>query len=394
MGAMTTRSPIPTANAGSGASNTLAAERRLRYGPRGATGGAAAVYPPAPGIMGSTGDIQSNLGAGSVAGSRENVRSVAMAWLFAVIAATNCATASAQTAGDAAVQGQWFTGSLEAPSPSLSKSGALLLKSYAIYTDDTGSYGPSGDRLPSLDDTNLVATKAVLKYALTDRLTFQAIPSFAHAWNSQSSATGLNDVPVELEYRFNEEDIHDGMPSVTASLGASVPIGRFDRLSTSIGGFGTGAWSLKQGLLLQSLFDTPGDHPVRLRLYVTAFEPLQDVSVQDASVYHSSSGFVGHARPGFASQYGLGGGYCLDHRWVLAIDVVRNNSKGSLLTGDDAAGDSHTARRVSSSSLVLASAVEYNWSAHLGVIAGVEYSAAGRNTPSFYAPQVALSMSF
>jgi hypothetical protein len=204
-----------------------------------------------------------------------------MACLFAIIAATNCSTAFAQAASDAVVQGQWFTGSLEAPSPSLSKSGALLLKSYAIYTNDTGSYDPSGDRLSSLDDTNQLATKVVLKYALTDRLTFQAIPSFAHTWNSPSSATGLNDLPVELEYRFNEENIHNGMPSVTASLGTGVPIGRFDRLSTSIGGFGTGAWSLKQGLLLQSLFDTPGDHPVRLRLYATAFEPLQDVSVQD-----------------------------------------------------------------------------------------------------------------
>jgi hypothetical protein len=129
-------------------------------------------------------------------------------------------------------------------------------------------------------------------------------------------------------------------------------------------------------------------------LYATAIEPLQDVSVQDASVYHSSSGFVGHARPGFASQYGLGGGYCLDQRWVLAIDVVRNNAKGFLLTGLDAAGDSQFARSLNSSNLVLASAVEYNWSGHLGVIAGVEYSAAGRNASSFYAPQVALSMSF
>jgi hypothetical protein len=360
----------------------------------GATGAVAAVFQRTPRTMGSVGDDQSDTGCGSLAGGLEKFRSVAMAWLFAVIVATNCSTAFAQTASDAAVQGQWFTGSLEAPSPSLSKSGALLLKSYAIYTNDTGSYDPSGDRRSSLDDTNQVATKIVLKYALTDRLTFQAIPSFAHAWNSQSSATGLTDLPVELEYRFNEENIHNGMPSVTASFGAGVPIGRFDRLSTSIGGFGTGAWTLKQGLLLQSLFDTPGDHPVRLRLYATAIEPLEDVSVQDASVYHSSSGFVGHARPGFASQYGLGGGYCLDQRWVLAIDVVRNNAKGFLLTGLDAAGDSQFARSLNSSNLVLASAVEYNWSGHLGVIAGVEYSAAGRNASSFYAPQVALSMSF
>jgi hypothetical protein len=38
--------------------------------------------------------------------------------------------------------------------------------------------------------------------------------------------------------------------------------------------------------------------------------------------------------------------------------------------------------------------VEYNWSDNVGVIAGVEFSAAGRNTSSYVAPQIALAMAF
>jgi hypothetical protein len=45
-------------------------------------------------------------------------------------------------------------------------------------------------------------------------------------------------------------------------------------------------------------------------------------------------------------------------------------------------------------SFALAPAVEYNWSANAGLIAGVEFTAAGRNTPSYVAPQLAIALSF
>ncbi len=48
----------------------------------------------------------------------------------------------------------------------------------------------------------------------------------------------------------------------------------------------------------------------------------------------------------------------------------------------------------SSTNLGLAPAIESNWSDSAGLIAGAELSVAGRNTASYIAPQVALSISF
>ena len=48
----------------------------------------------------------------------------------------------------------------------------------------------------------------------------------------------------------------------------------------------------------------------------------------------------------------------------------------------------------SSTSIALAPAIEYNFTSRVGLIAGVEFSVAGRNTPSYIAPQVALTMAF
>ncbi|MGB7496511.1 MAG: hypothetical protein WBR26_03835 [Candidatus Acidiferrum sp.] len=47
-----------------------------------------------------------------------------------------------------------------------------------------------------------------------------------------------------------------------------------------------------------------------------------------------------------------------------------------------------------SAQTLLAPAIEYNFSAHVGIIAGAEFSVAGRNTSSYIAPQIALSISF
>ena len=64
--------------------------------------------------------------------------------ILPLLAAGVSATASAQVPGAPAVQAQWFTGSLEAPSPALPKAGMLAIEPYVIYQVNTGAYGSSG----------------------------------------------------------------------------------------------------------------------------------------------------------------------------------------------------------------------------------------------------------
>ena len=296
--------------------------------------------------------------------------------------------------GDAAVQAQWFTGSLAAPSPALPKAGILAVEPYVIYTRDTGAYGDGWRHYSVPNGTDSAESLTVLKYALTDRLSVEALPSFMRVSNGKASATGLGDLPTELEYRFNDENDRTGAPSVTAAFGLSVPTGRYDRLSTTLAGLGSGAYTLKEGLLFQSLFDTAHHHPLRLRFYGAVFEALSHVSVRDISVYGTAAGFRGHVAPGTSEELGVGVGYGLDQRWVLAFDLVGNHAAGFNLRGIDASGSAVHARGAASSSLSIAPAIEYNWSGRMGVIAGVALSVAGRNTASYFAPQIAFSMAF
>ena len=313
--------------------------------------------------------------------------------LFSAALAGCPGAAMAQTV-DAAVQGQWFTGSLEAPSPALSKAGVWAVEPYLINTQNRGTYDGNGTHYAAAGDANQLQSETSVKYALTDRLTVQLLPSVSHTWQAGAHSTGVSDLPVEFEYRFNNENDRTGMPSVTVSLGVHFPTGAYDRLQAPIDGYGTGAYTLKEGVLLQSLFDTWGGHPVRLRLYGAAFEAMGDVTIHDISTYGTAVGFRGHAAPGFSAEFGLGAGYAFDQRWVLAFDVLENVARPTRVFGIDGAGGLVAVSGSSSRSTALAPAIEYNWSNRFGIIAGVEFTVAGRNTASYFAPQIALSTSF
>jgi hypothetical protein len=336
--------------------------------------------------------------------SESHVAKKLCACFVAVLAMGMASTAQAQVAAsDAApnvppnaAPNQWFTGSLEAPSPALPVAGMLALEPYLVFQSNTGDYNDHGVHQTVSNDTSSVYTLMVIKYGLTSRLTFEALPMVSHAWAGDTPPTGASfgDLPMELEYRVLDTNYHTGAPSVTFDLGVTAPTGAYDRLNKTLDGVGAGDWSMKEGVVLQSLFDTWHNHPVRLRAWAEAFEPLNDPSVSGSSVYGTPIGFHGRVTPGTSGQIGIAGGYALDQRWVLALDLVDTYGNGFRLSGSDITSLAVPAHGPTQNNIALAPAVEYNWSADAGLIFGIEFSVAGRNTPSYVAPQIAVAWSF
>ena len=179
-----------------------------------------------------------------------------------------------------------------------------------------------------------------------------------------------------------------------SAVGMSFPTGAYQYLQTPLAGVGSGAFTAKEGVLLQSLFDTWGNHPMRVRLYAAAYEPLGSVSLHDTSSYGTSQGFQGYATPGISINAGVGIEYGLNQRWVLALDAAMNYNTGFNLNGSNADGSSLNVASLSSTSFSLAPAIEYNFSGNVGLIVGVQFSVAGQNTSSYIAPQIALAVAF
>jgi hypothetical protein len=314
--------------------------------------------------------------------------------LGVILATAAVASASAQTAPSIA-DSQWFTGPLIAPSSAPSKAGVFEVEPYAIFTSNTGAYGANGSHQSVPHDPRTAQSEYVLQYSITDRLSIQAVPSMADVWANQtpSREVGVGDLPVELKYRFIDENTANGAPSVTGFLGISFPTGAYDRLPAAGLALGSGAYSAHEGVLLQSLFAV-GGHALRLRLYADAYEPLSSPSLAGVSAYGTLQGFHGHAAPGISADGGLGIEYGLTQQWVLALDLVQNYSNASSVTGAIGSASFATINSPSSSAFSLAPALEYNFNANVGLIAGVQFSVAGRNASSYVAPQIALSMTF
>ena len=291
---------------------------------------------------------------------------------------------------------QWFTGSLVSPSPALPVAGLVAIEPYDIVTFGTGSYDASGHHHAGSDNPRTETGLSLFEYSITKRLSIETIPQGNYGWDSTNTTRGevTSDLPVDLKYRVLDQNTVTGAPSVTFDLGMQFPTGSYDRLGSGLEGTGGGSYNLRQGITLQSLFDTWGNHPLRIRVWEQFQLPLTHPSVKDVSVYGTGAGFDGTAHPGDQWTAGISPEYALSQRWLLATDIVYSYAGGARVRGESPGGVNVNFSSGSSKNWSFAPAVEYNWSWQYGVIAGVQYTLGGHNSSSYVAPQIALNMVF
>jgi hypothetical protein len=90
--------------------------------------------------------------------------------------------------------------------------------------------------------------------------------------------------------------------------------------------------------------------------------------------------------------------YAIDRHWVLATDITWDHRNGTRIHGYQCSttglcGDVDH-QRGPHWTYSVAPAVEYNFSASLGLIMGAQFSVSGHNADAYWAPQAALNMAF
>ena len=294
------------------------------------------------------------------------------------LAAPACADEEA-----AILAAQWFTGPLLAPSPPPPAHDRFAIEPYLLISRGAGGFDQNGAFAAQPKSGDRLINFTVIKYGLTDNLAVQLLPGFARA---PDGASGFTDLPVQLEYRwFGRTDTGFWHPSLTTTFSVIVPTGPYQHLRHAEDGFGTGATVASGQVLLQSLFTTFG-YAHRLRVWATLAEPLESVGVAGISSYGTGAGFSGTALPGASTELGIADEFGLDQRWALALDVVQDFGRSAHMSG--------LPPGPGSSSFILAPAIEYNFADWIGLIAGVQFTAAGHNASAPLVPQVAVNMFF
>lgn len=121
------------------------------------------------------------------------------------------------------------------------------------------------------------------------------------------------------------------------------------------------------------------------------------VSVQDSSVYGTTTGFRGTASPGRSFYLDASWEYSATRSWVLALDATYRNTANTLVSGTYPTTMTQTASSVRlnsgwSDAYALAPAVEYSSKPWIGALVGVRLFPAGHNTSNTITPAIAINI--
>lgn len=284
-----------------------------------------------------------------------------------------------------------FTGPLVTPAVNTLPRGVLNIEPYLIHTHVRGAYGNEGARHALRDHTRQWQLALPVMYGIGETTSLQLTLGAARtsARNAHTDGLRMTDSVLRIQQRLTDAgDAGTGWVS-SISVAQRLPTGAYHQLGTNpLNGLGNGTSRTTLAYGLQKLQPLPEGQAVRWRGQLGWSPNPAGVTLRDRSVYGTTPGFRGRARHGQAWQASAAAEYALDPRWVLVNEVVFNRT-GTVRVRDRAR---HTTRQRPSHDLSLAPAVEYHFNATLGLIAGVQFSVAGRNSPRYVAPQAALNM--
>lgn len=302
-------------------------------------------------------------------------------WLFGMFLLGFLASATTAIFAQEARQSPddaWWTGPVVAYSARSLPQGHLLIEPYL--------YDVTANRTDGLHSFTYFL------YGATDRLTVGFAPDIA--FNSvrgaaDSSGVHLGDTTLRAQYMLTAMDTETGVPDLALAVLQNLPTGKYDHLGRASDGFGNGSYATTLALYSQMAWWMPNGRLLRTRLNLS--ETLSPrVPVTGASVYGTTPDFLGNAQPGNQFSGVIAFEYSVTRSWVLALDLIYNHGNATVTRGFEA-GNLARINSGSSDGYGFTPALEYNWNANLGVIAGVRVFPDSHNVKANVTPVVAIN---
>lgn len=283
--------------------------------------------------------------------------------------------------------GPWFTGPLLTPPAHTIPSGHINYEPYFFINTTTGRYSPHWHP-HSRPHFYSVFPYPLVQFGLPAHTDLSISPMLYYNEREGQHAFRFGDFPVTVSYQL--VGFHPGrwVPEIRLLLREIFPTGKYQHLNPKKHGTdvsGLGSFQTTLGLAFGRLFNPAGPHFFDVRFYL-AYTYLAPVHVQGFNIYGGTFDTRGTVYPGNTLTTLLGLQLSLTRQWVLALDIQNiygNKTRFSGTQGQLAPEAFSELKAPSADQLSLAPAVEYNFSANLGVIAGVWFTAAGRNSDQF-----------
>jgi hypothetical protein len=290
----------------------------------------------------------------------------------------------------------WWTGPMLAPSANTLPRGHFLIEPYLYDVTTQGFYTSSGARV-SVPHENSFGSLTYALYGVADTFTVGIIPTVGYneVSNGPSSAgVGAGDLTLQAQYRVHLFKEGSWIPTMSVAVQETLPTGKYDQLGDRpSNGLGGGAFTTTPSVYSQTFFWLPNGRILRMRFNVVpSFS--RSVSVQGVSVYGTSAGFRGRAKPGRAVFLDAAWEYSLTNHWVVALDATYRHQGNTSVAGYNISDPGEPIRLNSGpvAAFGLAPAIEYNWTPKVGVLLGARLIPAGRNTALTITPAIAINL--
>ncbi|NDD98805.1 hypothetical protein EB008_00765 [bacterium] len=278
----------------------------------------------------------------------------------------------------------WYTGPLITGSAKNVPKGKFNLQPYLTLNTNYGIYDNNGHYVNTPNEFT-VNPLLVFQAGITEWLDITIQPQGTFRFFQGDNGGGLNDLNVVLGFQLYNETPY--IPGIRLLYTEVFPTGAYDRLYSILDACGKGVFQSVIGLNMGKTLWWMPLHPMRLRLATNLQFPTDKAKVYGLNSY--GGGTTTNATVKVRPTYNLDIGYevSLTESWVFALDFVYTTSGRTTLSGGtaglDANGLPYPIGLPSSNNFSFAPAIEYNVADSGGLIAGVWFSFAGRNSGSY-----------
>lgn len=289
----------------------------------------------------------------------------------------------------------WFTGPLLTPSGHVVPTGHFNIEPYLYGATDFGVYNQHW-KTQSTPNFYSALVQVPIQFGLPGPFDIQFVPQWSWNHTHGASSWALGDLPVGLDVQLLNESEEGWWPAIKLQLYTNLPIGKYQKLNAHkklTNADGSGSWLPAVGIVFAHLYHFTGVHFLNVRFNASYTWPTP-VHVRGLNVYGGGRHTCGKVFPSQELDVLLGLEYSLTQRWVLAFDAQYAHFNRTRFKGQKGKTDGvpNVVGGPSSEQFGIAPAIEYNWSAYIGIIAGCWFSVAGRNASEFATGIVAFNV--
>ena len=279
----------------------------------------------------------------------------------------------------------WFTGPIIAGSGKTMQAGHYNIEPYFFIPETNGRYDQNWNKRKTLRSV-IFNPSFFFVTGLNSFMDFQFVANFQSNFSNKQSDTRISDALVGIGIQLCNDNRYTASPDIRLILKEDLALGHYKHLNPSkLGTDSTGNGFYKSGIALniQKLFYF--NRRLLLARCNVNYKISTPTQTSGYSVFGGGPGVRGKISPVQFFNLDLAFEYTLSQQIVFAIDWLYEYQTSGRFKGrynprseDSIKPSSPLLHRFS-----LAPALEYNFSAAFGIIAGCWFTVAGKNCRSF-----------